>query len=416
MSQKSGFAWITASDADISRARALLHAITPRGVLDELGFLVLLGSLSDRLYPATNTIMTRARYLVFLPAVFRHLEAERLAVKKDADRISRDWQDKLRAALVEREAETAGVIGRDKKRNIVRPPSNIYWNALLELGITTAHMSESAYLDRLSSGSREQELMKDEDGAIHELSDEPFWDPSLHTSSILAEDGTFAPSISFSLTAHEAKQLRARFELLPGDGALSLLSHQVEWARKFRITQLEFAYPWDVPDLPIELRAIVHHAKLLSLLAGGARLQYHALLFKKRRAEDPGTGNAFAGWWNEYRELLADWDLDAFFAEPCVARALRHGDLGFLRTWRDLIVSCQSGLAAYRSAEARICLGERERMMRGARGRLQSEYHLNEWEAPTDYDLRDYFQLSYRHRVGQRFAQDILDGLALESA
>src|SRR4051812_19588807 len=105
VSSESSIVWLASSSAEIARARTVLRSLSQPGVLDELGFLVLLGAFSDRLYPAINTIMTRPRYLVFLPAIFRYLEEKRVAKNRNADAISRQMQFELRNALVETDAK-----------------------------------------------------------------------------------------------------------------------------------------------------------------------------------------------------------------------------------------------------------------------------------------------------------------------
>jgi len=95
---------LSSSSADITRARAVLDALRKPGVIDELGFLMLNAAFAQRLYPAVTTIMTRARYLIFVPAVYRYLEQSRkVVVGKDADRIARDLQFDLRNALEKNE-------------------------------------------------------------------------------------------------------------------------------------------------------------------------------------------------------------------------------------------------------------------------------------------------------------------------
>jgi hypothetical protein len=68
MTFRSGLAWLSSSSAEITRARSVLDALKKPGVIDELGFLMLNGVFAERLYPGVTTIMTRARYLVFVPA------------------------------------------------------------------------------------------------------------------------------------------------------------------------------------------------------------------------------------------------------------------------------------------------------------------------------------------------------------
>src|SRR4051812_50187787 len=109
MRLRSGIAWLSSSSAEISQAREVLKAMKPSGVLDELGFLVLFGAFGNRFYPATNTVMTRARYLVFVPAIYQHLEEDRRkVVGKDADRISKDLQYELSKVLLENDERAIG--------------------------------------------------------------------------------------------------------------------------------------------------------------------------------------------------------------------------------------------------------------------------------------------------------------------
>src|SRR5436309_9661059 len=150
MAIRSGIGWLSSSSAEITRARDVLKALTPGGVIDELGFLVLLGTFADHLYPAVTTPMTRARYLIFIPALYQWLEQSGKAVGKDADRLSRDLQFELLKVLLTNE-NTA--IGKESGRNIVRTPSEIYWTALASLGIATQRISEASYQRNLSSGA-----------------------------------------------------------------------------------------------------------------------------------------------------------------------------------------------------------------------------------------------------------------------
>ena len=65
MTVRGGVSWLSSSSAEIARARNVLKALTPGGVIDELGFLVLQGAFAEQFYPAVTTPMTRARYLIF---------------------------------------------------------------------------------------------------------------------------------------------------------------------------------------------------------------------------------------------------------------------------------------------------------------------------------------------------------------
>ncbi len=120
MTLRSGLGWLSSSSVAIARARSVLDALRKPGVIDELRFLMLNGAFAERLYPGVTTIMTRARYLVFVPAMYRHLEQSRKAIGKDTDRICRDLQFDLRNAL---ERNETSFIGKEGGRNLIRVPS-----------------------------------------------------------------------------------------------------------------------------------------------------------------------------------------------------------------------------------------------------------------------------------------------------
>lgn len=411
MTLTPGIVWLASSDAEISRARTLLRSLTKQGVLDELGFLVLLGALSDRLYPAVNTVMTRARYLVFVPAIYRYIEDHRLAKHRAADGVSRDFQFALCRALLETDATARGIIGREIGRKVARPPSSIYWVALSELGIATSRMSEASYLERLSRGTTATVRLKDDDGIVHVDDEEVYWDREFPTARALRDSGEFPKGTSFDLTYYEAKRLRRCYEGLRPDAGTSLLSHLITRGLEQREAQVEFTYPWAIPGLPEDLHRVTQHARRLSLLARGALLQYHALLFEKKGSVDPGTEAAFMAWWNHARKDLAEWDLENFASLLCIARSRRFSDLAFLDEWREAISTKRSARVAYRDPAARECLRRREVDMRGPKARLRSAFHLRTWIEPERYEPNDFHALSFRHATGTQFARDIVDGL-----
>lgn len=413
MSRQQSIVWLASSDADITRARKVLQALTPQGVLDELGFLVLLGALSDRMYPAVNTIMTRARYLVFVPAIYRHIERQRRLRKLNATTVARELQFQLRNALCDTNMNAQGIIGRDAGRSVVRPPSNVYWTALAQLGIATRQISEAAYLEQLSETRGSGDRIIDDDGAAHLADESSLWDATFAVHRFLSNDGNFLAGTSFELSPAEAHQLRRRYDSIRPDGGTSLMSHMLEVGAVKRKAIEEARLPWELPGMGGELTRIVEHSRRLSLLARGTTLQYQALLFEKRKEEDPGTRSAFSAWWQQASDDLAGWDLQDFALLPCVCRSRRVGDLEFLSSWRKSITEAKSAGAAYASVTARGILEHRERHMRGVKARLRSRHHLKAWAAPTEKAYADsrLYELSYRHHTARQFALDISDGI-----
>lgn len=407
MTRTAGLFWIASSSQDIAKARAVLRSLKPAGVLDELGFLVLLGALSDRLYPAISTIMTRARYFLMVPAIYRYIEALPAARRRNPERLARDLQVRLCQSLMETDQNQAGIIGKRSNGNVQRLPSSVYWFGLTSLGIALHHRPESSYLGELARRPT-QRRYADDDGIAHEGEHESFWDPEAPTEGILQDDGTFAKAVSLRLARREATYLRDCFLARTHGHDSSLMGHLLREG----MYGTSYDAPWTIPGLPEDLGKVVEHARLLSLIARGAALQYEALLFEARNLPDTGTGDAFAVWWREATPLLALWDLDAFAQLPFLRHANMRGDVHFLRAWRAAVISKRSADVAYGDREARTLLRVRESAIRSVKARLNSSYHLDQWQPPTSYDPRQLHALSYRHGIGTTILADIADGLS----
>jgi hypothetical protein len=411
-----GVSWIASSAVEIANTRTLLHSLSPQNTLDELGFQRLFAGFADSLYPATTTIMTRARYFVFLPAIFRHIDDLGLAQGKDADRVSRDWQDKLRQVLVKNEPiRGAGVIGKGAGRNLSRTASIIYWSGLASLGIRAPGLSESGYLESLSQPSGTRRSIRDDDGSIHDIDTVYFWDPAFRTPRIIT-NGEVVQTLNFALTYQEAHALQARFALKEPDGHPTLLTHCInEWAQDASEV-IDPQYPWSVSPLPNPLRQIVEHAAVLSLFGQGATLLYHAALLTMLRYSDEACKIAFKDWFGYARDALGQWDLDVFTRLRPVRRSGGVIDVPFLRELQNRVISARNADRAYADPTTRDLIAKRERQVRIAKARLRGGHYLRLWKPPAAYPKGDYYALTYRHAVGMRFARDIADGLKRSDA
>jgi hypothetical protein len=409
---RTGITWLASSTGEIARTRTLLRSLSQQNTLDELGFLRLFNGFAECFYPAITTVMTRARYLIFLPAIFRHIEHAGLARNRDADRVSRDWQDKLRKVLAHNEpARGAGVIGKEAGRSVARVPSNIYWSALGALDIASRQWSESAYLETLTE--TRSATIQDDDRSVHEVDDDgTSWDPAHKTSGIIGQDDV-NPKLTFALTRREAVALRVRYDGLRPYGEQSLMSYLIEWLIAHPTIGLDPAFPWAIPGVSGPLARVVEHGKLLSMLSHGATLIYNAMLFDKRRElSDPGTEAAFAAWYRSARDELKHWDLNEFRVLPCVPLGdEEHDDSKFLEEFRDCIVNARSPVDAYSNDGVRSCVKARELRMRPNRPRLSGGHYLRVWQPPEGYVEGQVYGLTYRHGVGKRFALDIAAGL-----
>lgn len=407
----AGLVWLSSSGAEITRARNILKALAPGGVIDELGFLILNGAFADRFYPGVTTPMTRARYFFFVPAIYQHIERSGKAVSRDVDRLARD----LQFELLKRIETEQGAIGKESRRAIVRPPSEIYWSALAVLGFAAQRTSLTTYHRRLSEGEFRLRTVRDDDNAIHPEDVDSLWDPTLRLSFVLPVDGLFPANTTLRLRKSEAAVLRDRYGALSTNSHQTLITHMVTVAGNQGVTVLdEFGLPWDIPALPEHTANVVEHARRLSLFARGATLQYYRMLIEKKGTQDAGSNTAFSAWWEAAHEDLRTWDLDAFFtlvAEWGADKRPVH-DRRFLKNWIARCVMAKSGDEALRDADARQIIAEREHQVRRGKERLRVKYQLDSWEPLKNYDPENLYQLTYRHSVGLQFAKDIVDGLA----
>lgn len=407
MTLRSGLAWLSSSSAEIARARSVLDALTAPGVIDELGFQMLNAAFAERLFPGVTTIVTRARYLIFIPAIYRYLEQTRKAFGKDADRVSRDLQFDLRNALKKNEKS---FIGKEGGIDLVRVPSAIYWSALGALGIAAQRISEASYQRRLAEGTFGG-VYTDDDGSAHDDEVESLWDPALKLGHILPE-GKFPTATSFRLRNAEAKYLEARYATLAPDGHENLVTRMVSLGRQHGASSLaDIEYPWDIPCGEPNIVAVLDHARRLSLVARGATLQYYRMLTEQKKDDDTRVEDAFFDWWEQSKADLASWDVQGFFRLMTKWQAGRGAkDREFIVSWIEQTQTAKTGRGALADRVARLALARREDYVRPGKQRLRIRHQLDSWKLPDGFSAGLY-QMDYRHPVGRRIARDIVEGL-----
>ena len=371
------------------------------------------GAFAEHLYPGVTTIMTRARYLIFVPAIYLHLEQSGKAAGKDADKIARDMQFALRNAL---ENNEENFIGRDGGRALIRVPSNIYWSALGALGISTRRISESLYQRQLSEGNFGVLGLKDDDDVVHDAEVESLWTQQLKLTNVIRE-GAFPDSTNFRLRRAEADFLESSYRALTPDGNENLVTRMVALGREHGANSLEdIHYPWEIPHRENAIAKIVEHARYLSLLARGTTLQYYRMLIERRGESDHGVGDAFVSWWDQAMDELGSWDTAAFFGLVTRWGAGRGTkDKEFISTWLQRCTASTTGQAALADVQARSIIARREDYVRPGKQRLRVKHQLETWKLPDNLGS-DVYQMDYRHRVGRQIAMDIVEGLTAESA
>ena len=420
--------WLNLSDEEQRRARACLRQFQTEGTLDELGFGIIRDAFADVFFPATSTIMTRSRYLIFLAATFMRIERERLSGGEAVRRL-KILEDGLRSLLMQEhvapDSRTPvwGVIGASAKDNLQRYPSSIYWNALKRLGLfRRPKWGLTYYLDHLEEYYRLTTPRKDDDGLAHLAATlEPTWDPELGRllpdSAGISKGLEFQRGVDFDLTRTEATYLKDGFVSMASTDGSSLIAHLLTQAKP-----VEFNFPWETP-CPDDLKVPIDHARAFSMFTKGATLQYYELLVEAQRSKGMLTSELtfeepFEQWWDLTRERLGNWDLDAFLVLVRGMCRLRPNDGVFMAAWLRICRDAKSGKELFADRQARELIRKRERTVRPVKYRLGQDKYLRQWEAPEALDGREFtepdfipYLLDYRSGIGGRFVSEIVTAL-----
>lgn len=424
-SQTMSVGWLDLGEDDQRRAREYLSQFNADNTLDELGFGILRDAFADVFFPATNTIMTRTRYLVFIPALCLVVEQEKLSGNAAARRMT-ELENGLRESL--ETEEERDIIGKVAKESLRRYPSSIYWSALRRLGIFLhGNWGIAYYQAHLADFHASMNAERDDDGLSHLSNPERRnWDKGLSDTladghSIIDGKGRLLTSLNFTLTRHEARYLRSRFSALAQqDGRPSILSHLLDQRHAD-----SFGYPWDAP-YPSSLTSYVSHARCFSMFTRGATLQYFHLLQREREARGIAQpaydlSDVFARWWEATRQELASWEIDQFLVLAAGIDGFRRpNDSVFIRTWLKLSAEANSGPALLENAEAHALIRSRERITRPSKSRLHHSEYLQRWTPPEPSEIalmvgdadKLRFALDYRAWIGSTFVSDIVGGLA----
>jgi hypothetical protein len=79
----STLAWLDYSAEDKKRAVSIAALFAMSDTRDELGLASIRDGMAGRLFPGTTTLMTRARYYLFVPWAFARLEKLTASGEKD---------------------------------------------------------------------------------------------------------------------------------------------------------------------------------------------------------------------------------------------------------------------------------------------------------------------------------------------
>lgn len=138
--------WIDFSREERNKVLNVIHLLDEPGAVDELGLGIIRDAFSDKFFPGTSTVQTRAKYFLIVPYILK--EAGSGLYGSEINTILRridDEERKCRDILIKTSSD--GVIGSLVPNSwVLRTPSNIYWNGIKRLGIFNSDLSVKEYI------------------------------------------------------------------------------------------------------------------------------------------------------------------------------------------------------------------------------------------------------------------------------
>ena len=189
-------AWLDYSESDQRRAREIVAMFSQRESRDELGLGRIRDALSDTLFPGTSFLLTRARYLLFVPWLYREGARRGHGGQKLSAWV--DWHERQLIGALRAGGDREGLIGRYVGPAVRILPSTIYWNTLRRFGILRREGTEGQV-----AGLRQVAHPQDEATEFLEQSD-AVWAPTIPSPP---DDFFDLACCDFTLTHDEATWL-----------------------------------------------------------------------------------------------------------------------------------------------------------------------------------------------------------------
>ena len=377
--------WLDLTSGDRSRMRRVLDLFNEPGTIDEMGLATLRDGFSDALFPGTSTIQTRLRYVLFVPWIYRRLEAKRTS-SADVAAAGRRAETALIRPL--RHSNEDGIIGVRAGASLARLPSSVYWHALVRWGVFQHDRSQAWYHSnfRRLAGQGPSAAVAADDPGVMDLR-RPNWHPRLPKPP-----DDFPTGISFSLTRDEAEFVQGRIE---ERCAGTLLAHLAG-----AVGEVVDGAPWAQPaarNAGPEVREVVELARRFSLHVEGIPLLYNLLLAEKRHAnygseKDEARIDSYQGDISKWTEREAEED--AFNPNQLWGFAAEHG-VGVRRRQRHFVESWSARIGEIVGAmlggsgnvaddlQLRRLVEAREKELKGPRSRLVDMARLLDWNGAS---------------------------------
>lgn len=379
--------WITGSLRERDAALDLLRDTGQAEPRDEFGIAPLRDVLANTFFPGVTTIQTRAKYFLWVPAVYVELERQRPRggrVREAVRKLEHDLMMGLRAA-----GESSGVIGSQQWKLPQRSATGLYWHGTRKWNMRTFSNPQAAYHRWLASSARAKPAaLADEEGP-HEN-----WNAWFYEQESLLEDHTML------LSEEQGDFLARRIETIKDSPRRCLLKDLLDQELP------EGVGFWDIGDVmggATVLSDLAQHARYLSSAIDGAMRAYGALWARLREDLDPDEyGENFSVWARSHGpDYWQNWDLDQFWGEVA---GLPRGDAARART-KTFVEGLIAEYGRLRGADVsdslRVHLVVRERLMKPGRARLSGGATVKDRDPPGDGAL------GFRWRQARRMLEDI---------
>ena len=367
---------------------------------DELGLGQIRDALSDTLFPGTSVLLTRARYLLFVPWFYR----EGARRRHQGSQLS-SWvgtQERRLIGALRNGGDSSGLIGGVVGEQVQNLPSTIYWNSLRRFGILRydGTQAQVAGLRQVSPPSVDSTEYLERSDVV--------WDPNMPGPP---EDFFALTGCDFALTRQEAEWLAERICLAAPDTLLEFLVGKGN--RRPDIAQ----FAWDDAEVNAatgQVRDAVNEARRFAVAMHGAALLYNLLLAE--RAEELGLSyhvgrrDHFADLLNRWSEEVEASDLGGWNHEGLWALVARQGKpvspltRAFVTEWVGVIRG-PSGLDLASDQTARRLIREREIRQKRGQARLTNNRLMQQWGGASGSG-----RLNFRWPVVARLLNDIADG------
>ena len=384
--------WLDLTASDRDKMRQVLDLFKEQGTVDEMGLGRLRDALSEALFPGTSTIQTRLRYVLFVPWIYRQLEARRVAASSVSAQLRKAELD-LIGPLLEN-GRSQGVIGERARGSLARQPSSVYWTALVRWGLFLHERPQGWYHSHFTGllhGPATEEAA-DDPGII--LARQPNWHPRLPG----APPG-FPYEASFDLTREEAVFLQGRIEERCAGTLLAWL------AREGSDAPPDGCF-WDdtaATHAPAKLRDTIELARRFSVHVEGMPLLYNLLLAERRHSEHGGDDALI----DRYRQEIDGWAageaVEQLFDTDKLWTFAASRQVQVPRLQRNFVEAWTSRLSDIRPAAIaddrtlRTLIESREKQLKGPRARLHNSARLLDWSGEVGVG-----RMNFRwHRVRQ---------------